>query len=225
MDHFWFLWALMFLYLLSPMLRKLFTGDKERNMTTIVFLLLMAICFCVNVSMGVNCLQPFETNVPQSLRIWSHLGYYWLGACLYRIVKSEDALRVGILSNKKLLVAMTVILWISMAFIQYGLCRIVMGITSPEYIFDSPAIILTNISIFICCIVMKENIVVSRGARLIQYSLGIYILHPFVIRVLEKILPWINMGWPLRWLILFVASMFTTAIMLKIPVLNKLIKL
>ena len=111
------------------------------------------------------------------------------------------------------------------AFIQYGLSRIIMNITSPEYLHDCPVIIILNACIFMSGIALNKNKLLNKVALLIKYTLGMYILHPFIIIVAQKIMPWIQMGWFLRWVILTVTSMTASAILLKIPYVNRLVKL
>lgn len=78
----WFLWGLVFLYLLSPLLRKLFDNAKARRITTISLMIISLAVFVANSVMSFNGLKPIESYVPQSMRMWTNLAYYWLGGNL-----------------------------------------------------------------------------------------------------------------------------------------------
>jgi len=81
MSLFWYFWALMLLYLITPGICWV------KNNSTLLYrgFLLFIICVCVIVS----CVdlagggEIFEKRVPQTFRLYSHLMYYCIGDWIY----------------------------------------------------------------------------------------------------------------------------------------------
>lgn len=160
---------------------------------------LFVICFgdfIGNAFMAFEGVQSFEPLITQSFRIWSHVTYYWIDGLVYGGIKNlgnSDYERIRRI-NGKVLVA--IILWVVGSIIQYEFSRVVMNVTSPEYMFTCPFMILINASVFALCYLIEIKSVSSRASMLIKYSLGIYIssIHPFIITVLQHFNQWDTIG-------------------------------
>ncbi len=95
-----------------------------------------------------------------------------------------------------------------------------------ESFYDSPLIIFTSISIFVFImknVKLKYNLYIE---QLSELTMGIYIIHPTVIKILKKIITYSNFFTNIIILILtIIISIIITSIINKIPKINKLIKL
>lgn len=135
---------------------------------------------------------------------------------------NSDYERIHGINGKVLAV---IILWVAGSVIQYGFSRVVMNVTSPEYMFTCPFMILINASIFVLCYLVEIKSVSSKASMLIKYSLGIYIIHPFIITILQHFNLWDNTGWFVHWGLLAIISTLITAIIIKVPYLNRIVRL
>lgn len=221
LGHFWYLWTLVFLTIFSPFLYKLLQEKKTERIMTSILLIVCIICHCVSLSLNEMGYSTIEMLVPQAFRIWSHLLYFWLGGVIYKY-RNECPQNI----NKNYLFIIFGGYSISVAFYQYVFCTRYLDMHSPENLFNSPIIILWICMFFVFIssfkIKEKEGLLIT---NLVLLSLGIYIIHPFIISGLRFLGWWEKDNWLVNFLALSTISTFLSYVIYKIPVLNRIIKI
>lgn len=221
--HFWYLWSLVFLTALSPFIYKVLASKRFCKPFMMALLL---VCFILSVAtLYENGKYHIEIHVPQAFRLWSHLLYFCLGGVLYRYGKKER-----IWEKRKehtgFVLFLLILFSVSAAFLQFKICYGT-AFLSPEYCFTNFIIILYNVFLFSFVISIKGT--GSPYPRALQAinadSLGIYILHPFLIGIFSRIGIW-NCSYPVfNFLLLAFTSVLAAECMRRIPYLSRLIKL
>ncbi|MBQ7358782.1 MAG: acyltransferase [Lachnospiraceae bacterium] len=228
--HVWFIPVLLGIYLLLPVLRTAFA--KKENCE--YFLLLFFIAGIV-----LPTLQLFE--LPGQIdRFLSHLrdnyfvgmitgyvGYFVLGHYLHSFVTFEWNRKKGVI-----VAALTVIAILA----TYAGCLMdsfKTGITSS--LFNTPFSINLAVGsqgIFLLAKHLGSKIQSQKALRVIRnfasYTLGIYLLHPFVINTFETItkvnyIPVYLISILLRWMVVIVVTFSIVFCVKKIPGIKKLI--
>lgn len=221
--HFWYLWSLVFLTAVSPFLYKVFASEKKCKA---FILTLLIICFILSMATVYDHGKYIaEIHIPQAFRLWSHLLYFCLGGVIYRYGRKE-AIRNLYRKHIVSVMIILVLLSISVAFVQFGICYGT-PFSSPEYCFSNLVIIFYNAVLFFSVISIKGG--GRTPSRILQAlnadSLGIYILHPFLMLVFNRIRVW-NFSYPIfNFLLLAFTSVLLAECMRRMPGFNRLIKL
>lgn len=218
--HFWYLWSLLFLLFFSPFLAKWLKDEKKVKWITGILLTICFVLSLLTIFMSLRGIPTIEDRVPQTLRLWSHITYYWLGAVIYKNIKSGN-----------LLLKLDYYKWICFiifslmaAVFQYVMCTKVLMRGSPENLFTNPIILLwiSIIFIIVCSLDLSEH------SKIIEFglvSMGMYILHPLIMLIFQYLGIWDSIYWFLRFVILLLGSSVLSWIMNKIPVVRRLIRL
>lgn len=220
LGHFWYLWALVFLYALSPILIKIFNNKRYRYIFLYVIISVCLIVHLCTVFLSLDGLKTIEQLVPQTFRIWSHLMYYYLGGVLFNEISSED-LRI-----KQEHRPIILLIAIGLSTFEYLICTQVLKLHSPENLFNSPVVMCVASLWFILFNTIDYNSSWTKLIeKLIPYSLGMYIIHPFIINIMSHFNLFLDKYWLINFLILSVGSFIASYIISKIKYLNKIIKL
>ena len=218
--QFWFFGAILLVYAITPFISGLTIKQK-----TIIWVL----CFCCGELLQLFSIyvgSPLQKNIIQTFRIWSWVQYFLLGGFMHTIRKYFTTVRTYIHM-------LMMILW-TIALLTYELYMGVYvlngnmeGAQYAEFFYDSCFEIIWLILIF--SFFMKVNL--SQKTKkyvsiFTPFVMGIYIVHPLILRI-------INHFWrvevPMDALYLFLGVLFVTlnvvVFMIKIPYLNKLIRL
>ena len=85
----WFMWAIIIMYLLSPILRKIINNDKLKNKFLLLLIFLSEIIYIINITVFNNNKMLICNIVPQILRLWTWITYYYIGMyiCNIKIIK------------------------------------------------------------------------------------------------------------------------------------------
>ena len=225
LSHFWYLWMLVIMYLIVPILLYL----RKKGMiawTNLVLLLLCVVMSSNTLLLGKN---GVESNIPQFLRIWTHVAYFWCGGIVYRLLKDTRQRKKikDVLKSHQLIFTLGISAFvISMAILQYKVLGLIIGLHSPEYLFSNPIIICYNVFIFLILVVLfqrkRKEYVFGIIVRLSKDGFGVYVLHMFIIIILTKVAP--GMNWLLRFITVTIISFITSDTIRKIPVIRKLIQ-
>lgn len=169
----WFLVAMIFTYLLSPLFH--FISNKNMHM----FLGVCAVLFVIEDIIFIENLiydYPFEMSILQSFRIWNWLFYFCIGGALYHI-------RTCCKPSIKVLMPIFACMLFANVLFQNHLRSIV---NSPlcEYFYSSVVTIVFCLILFYSILTIKINdsFVIKELSKLF---LPVYIYHPFVIETLN----------------------------------------
>ncbi|SET80156.1 Surface polysaccharide O-acyltransferase, integral membrane enzyme [Lacrimispora sphenoides] len=219
-GNFWFLGALVLLYLLLPILYKLFNQNKYSALK--VTLVLGLICISIDAISIHRFLLGKDTiskMVPQILRLWTWLFYFCLGGA---ILKYSTFIRS---SHFPSYTAMLIVTSIIAGPLQYLLVYRWYQYYSPEYAFDNLIVILWNSTIMFFFTSLNKNKVLSVIAKLAPYTLGIYIVHGMLIILLNAIGFFDYSLWYINVPFLFLGSLIITYTAQKIPFCKSFITL
>lgn len=165
-------------------------------------------------------MKTVEQIIPQPLRLFTHLMYFWIGGVLTKKLKEKK-----IVYNKDFTFIVGANL-IGVAVIEYLICNKVLMINSPENLFNSPVIMTLACAFFIVFYSINYSDKASNVIeKLIPYSLGMYIIHPYIIRIMNHYNLFLNEYWVINFVILSVCSLLISFVISKIKYLNRIIKL
>lgn len=219
--HFWYMGALILMYLAMPLL------DRLMKHSPVVYRNVLIGLGCFN---GVTDLILTITgnrilmSVPQSLRLHFWLFYAMLGGWIARNPEQIAKLR----SRLKLWHVLAA-LAVTIPYVRY-VGRLAYGSADLELFYGSFLVQLSGFLVFVYG--QGLNISETAGKQVVflgSLTMGIYIMHPFVLAVLNKFVPAFTEGSAamnlLFWLLTTIVCAIATMVVQKIPVLNRLLKL
>lgn len=214
-SNFWFLGALILVYLILPILYKLYHYSKYSPL--IITTILGSICVCVDILSMIlfyNGRETISHSIPQFLRLWTWLFYFCLGGILFNNLPKI---------KKNFSYTLRLVSVVSMSLIsgplQYFLVNLYYHYGSPEYAFDNIIIIIWNASIMIYfALLIPTNQIVKTGANFISLTLGIYIIHGLLIEAFKFLGIFSYTTWYINTLTLIIISSIITFIAKKIPI-------
>ena len=213
--HFWYMGALILLYLLMPLANCLFKYSVRVYRYILLFL-------CVaNSALNLSILMSgydFLSAIPQSLHIWFWLEYALLGGLLAR---DQDA-RAWICAR-----VTPVRMILAMVLMVAGI-QLLKGIRG-EMSYGFLPIQLASVAIFAGALKIRFGKNAQKLLWVSSLTMGIYIMHPFVLAVLNKFVPAFTQGGAVMnlafWLLTTAVCAVGTMIVQKIPGMNQLLKL
>lgn len=214
-DHMWYLYVLIGIYLVLPVLKPMF---KLQVRTIDVFLTIMLVFCSILPTVQRYCDFSFGFSLPITT---IYLFYFLLGGRL-RIRNV-----VGWISKPIIVVCCFMLVLIGFAYLEY-----VNGYVDLEFLsgYASPVIVVLSVSVFVLFHSKNEMLtkVYNWGKHLSNNSFGIYVFHMFWVNVLYKVLKFNPLEYniiiliPIMLLILGLSDV-TTILYRKIPVVGKYI--
>ena len=222
LAHLWFFWALIIIYIILPILYKFKIFDNKNKFRNVIILIL-SISVIIDIIfnyMYVKYNTNILENIPQCFRIWIWFLYFFMGGYYSRYIQNN-------ITIKKNIIITTILTIISFVY-QYQLFVKISFTINSEYIYGNLIIILWVISIF--NLLNSIKIEGYRFKRIIEYLsnyiMGIYILHPMIINILN--LSYHEKG-PLyaiaMWICAIVISLVCSIIISKIPKVKQFIRI
>ena len=222
LSIFWFFWALTLVYFFAIILNKILITKKR-------YIIFLTICLIVSVLFDtINNVIMLKDNfiimklIPQTFRVWLWLFYFYLGGYISNYVNNK---KINI-SKKKII--LLVLLSIGAVITQYLLYFKYTKFINSEYIYGNILIIFWCVCLF--NLILSLDIKSSKLSNVILYieknSIGIYVIHIFFVKLFDLTVH--NGGWILStiiWIGLFFVSLTISAIINKIPYLNKLVNI
>lgn len=219
--HFWYMGALILVYLYMPLVDKLYRRSEKGYLAVLLILGL------VNTGLDAAAILTKSHAVevlPQSLRIHFWYFYAMLGGWIARNPQA-----VSNLANKLRLWhigAAIAVFWSYMYATSYHVYNAVK-------IEASNGALIVQLTAFVLFVYSLKLTFSAKAERCIGFlgslTMGIYIMHPFVLAVLNKFIPAFTQGSGamnlLFWIATTVVSAIGTIVVLKFPVLNRLLKL
>lgn len=216
--QFWFLGALIIIYLLLPVISNLSDINKKRLLVGLggtAVLIQIA-------SMIIK--YPIQKNIIQTFRVWTWMFYFMLGGSI-KGKRVFENLTVQI--HGMVLAFCTMFLIGIQLFISMNVMAKVEGGFKAEFFYDSFLEMLWIIVGF--TLLLKIEIphkLICAITSISKMSMGVYIVHPLIIRILSKFIVGSTfVGASLLFGVTLLASMCTALIMKKIPLVKKLIEI
>lgn len=218
--QFWYLGALLIIYVLLPVLSKL--NQKSRRV-------LLLICGVISIVIQVASFlygEPVQKHVIQTFRIWTWLFYFLLGAEM-KTLKAWISAHISVVSHFLLCIGVTIII---IAFENYVGCKKILEITGAlhaEYFYDSPCEMFWIALIFSFLLRIDFSGSVSKYITgLASLTMGIYIVHPLILRITVKIIGNTSIFRSIvYWLVTTLCAVVITWIIKKLPFGECLIKI
>lgn len=219
--HFWYMGALILVYLYMPLADKLYRRSERGYLAVLLILGL------VNTGLDIAAILTKNHVVealPQNLRIHFWYFYAMLGGWIARNPQAVSNLA------KKLrlwhVCAALAAFWGYMYITGYH----IYGILKIE---ASNGALIVQLTAFVLFVYSLKLTFSAKAERCIGFlgslTMGIYIMHPFVLAVLNKFIPAFTQGSGtmnlLFWVATTIVSSIGTMVVQKIPVLNRLLKL
>ncbi|MGN0376489.1 MAG: acyltransferase [Suilimivivens sp.] len=213
--HFWFFGSLMIIYLILPLLHKIFKKAHLLHIITCLILMLICITFSLLSIYKGYSIQMF---IPQTLRLWTWLFFFLFGGLC-----ADAHIKVSIRLHAVLALMFTVISNIAQK--KFGLYLIHNRLADLFYDNITSLLFYTVLFTFLLRIPIK-----STTTRIISVltnlTMGIFIIHPILLAGINSFYtPLDTFSAILFWLCLTIASGATTYILLKIPYVRELVKL
>ncbi|MDO4987988.1 MAG: acyltransferase family protein [Synergistes sp.] len=221
--HLWYLYALVGLYPLLPIVGKWYC-NTDRSCLKFYIYVWVAVCAVMSAQDILNLFSSKAANIISLYNLsefTSYIGYFVLGAYLFES-KSQR-------SKRKICFAGILTFIISGALIvgcTYFLSHYLNEPSGVFYNYRSPLVIISSASLFTallsCTISDKYKFIVT---FLSDNSFGIYCIHAFILFIMAKIKfmfcenIWLNI--PITAIFVFCISLILTVIMRKIPYLHK----
>lgn len=218
--QFWFLGSLIIIYLFLPWLQKLYNNGKNYYKFFTLFLILL--CLAINIYNIYNCSLGngiIKNNVIQTYRIWTWLMYFCVGGSIHKNNLFEKI-------SKQLHLIIMILCVISTVLYEYFASLKLYNSLFAENFYDSIIVILTSTIIF----TFFRKVEIKRFKSIIfilsLLTMGVYIIHPSIINIIKHFYKmnnnYINI---LISIIVYFISLMVSYIILKIPKLNKTIKI
>jgi surface polysaccharide O-acyltransferase-like enzyme len=213
--HFWYFGALMIVYLFVPLLSK--HGENLKWVWVVSFgmgFLIQSVSYIVG--------TPLQSYLIQTFRLWTWIQYFVLGGLCGRVGGVSDW-NVTLRTHTVFLTAATAFVVIYQNIVGRQLLHNLYA----EYFYDSIFTVMWVVILFTW--IMRLNLssnLCNVIKKLSPLTLGIYIIHPLIIRVImhfwkiDSIL--ISL---IYFIVVFLASGLMAWIISRIPVVNKVIRL
>ena len=180
--QFWYLGALLIIYMLLPFLSKLSSRNKR---------ILLLTCGIISISIQIvsfKCGKPIQKYVTQTFRIWTWLFYFLLGGQI-KIIKAQISTYISIVSHFWICADYTVIV---ILFENYVGCKKILEAGEAlhaEYFYDSFCEMVWIVIVFSFLLRINLSKRCSKFVmELASLTMGIYIIHPMVLAITIKII-------------------------------------
>ncbi len=216
--QFWFLGALILIYIFLPLFQKLFNRTDKYKFFTILLVIVSSLIDLFNI-VNNNFFENdiIKNIIPQIFRIWTWLTYFFIGG----LIRKSDPLKK--LDNKKLIIITFILLLITILY-AYAFSNNLYSSLFAENLYDSFIVIATTFLIFNCFsrIQVSYKLITNIG----KLNMGVYIIHPTIIKIFKYFnLLYNNYLNIIFAFLIFVICIIITKIISKIPYLNRIIKI
>ncbi len=190
LSHFWFIWSLLILQILYPLLHKIFRNRKNALVMVAIGIIICFIVDLLNIIAVLNKKPIIETYVIQSLRLWTHLTYFLLGGLLGK-KGLLPAIKEDIPLYKHSII--TILLVFISIFYQQSMSSI--GFSSyAEVFYDNIIVMSANICLFSLLLrISINNEKICYFLREVSINtFGGYIIHMTVLFRVGQLMKWTN---------------------------------
>lgn len=218
--QFWYLGALLIIYVFLPVLSKL--NQRSRRV-------LLLICGVISIVIQVASFlhgEPVQKYVIKTFRIWTWLFYFLLGSEM-KTLKVWISDHISVVSHFLLCIGVTIII---IAFENYVGCKKILemsGALHAEYFYDSFCEMFWIALMFSFLLRIDFSGSVSKYITgLASLTMGVYIVHPLILGITVKIIGNTSIFRSIvYWLVTMLCAVVVTWIIKKLPFGQCLIKI
>ena len=216
--QFWFFGALIIIYLCLPILKK-FLNSKNKYLFILTLLVIIGLMFELT-----NYLVQFPVQfyIIQTFRLWTWFFYYILGGFLAQF--NLDILKKCFKSWMKVI---TVVLLFASPLILFVIAKDIHHNLFAEYFYDSILVKSVSLGTFLTVLTFDLNTDKNRWIiNLSNQTMGVFVTHTYIMKVWEKLVGFSFTGAHFLFVIFTLSiSFIVVGILLKIPYLNRIVKL
>ena len=216
--QFWFFGALILIYLCLPILKKFLKSKKRYLLILSVLVIIGLVVELTNILLQ----MPVQVYVIQTFRLWTWFFYYILGGFLAQFDK--EFIKNGF---KRWMKIVAVLLLLITPVILFFLAKTIYHNLFAEYFYDILFVKIVSLGVFLTILTLslkesKYKWIVS----LSNQTMGVFIVHTYVMKVLEKLLGFSYTGaYLLLPIFTLCISFFVISLLMKIPYFNRIVKL
>ena len=216
--QFWFFGALILIYLCLPILKK-FLNSKRSYLYILSLLISIGLIFELT---NIIIQTPLQSYVIQTFRLWTWFFYYILGGLIAQFDK--EFIKNGF---KRWMKIVAVLLLLITPVILFFLAKTIYHNLFAEYFYDILFVKIVSLGVFLTILTLslkesKYKWIVS----LSNQTMGVFIVHTYVMKVLEKLLGFSYTGAYLLFPIFTLCiSLIVVSLLMKIPYFNRIVKL
>ena len=216
--QFWFFGALILIYLSLPVLKTVINSKRKY---VYILSLLVAIGFIIELA-NIFLQMPIQTHVMQTFRLWTWFFYYLLGGYIAQF--NVDNLKYRFKSWMKII---SILLVLISPIILFFLAKNTYHNLFAEYFYDILFVKFTSLGIFLTIFSLSLH---ENGSKWIvslsNQTMGVFIIHTYVMKILEKLIDFSFAGAYL-WFSIFTLSIsfIVIGILMRIPYFNRIVKL
>jgi len=216
--QFWFFGALILIYLCLPILKK-FLNSKRSYLYILSLLISIGLIFeLANVVLQ----MPLQSYFIQTFRLWTWFFYYILGGLVAQFDK--EIIKKGF---KRWMKVVAVLLLLISPVILFFLAKTIYHNLFAEYFYDILFVKIVSLGFFLMVLTLSLEEDKSKWiVYLSNQTMGVFIVHTYVMKVLEKLLGFSYTGAYLLFPIsTLCVSLIVVSLLMKIPYFNRIVKL
>ena len=178
--QFWFFGALILIYLCLPILKK-FLNSKRSYLYILSLLISIGLIFELT---NIIIQTPLQSYVIQTFRLWTWFFYYILGGLIAQFDK--EFIKNGF---KRWMKIVAVLLLLITPVILFFLAKTIYHNLFAEYFYDILFVKIVSLGVFLTILTLslKES-KYKWIVFLSNQTMGVFIVHTYVMKVLEKLL-------------------------------------
>ena len=215
MSHFWYMGSLIIVYFFAFILSKCNLNEKQKRILWICLVVVSVGIQIVSLTLGYSV----QEKVIQTFRLWTYFQYFVLGGVMPAFIAWIGD-KISLYMHTALAILLGALLPV------YGLLNSRLN-PHAEYLYDDIVLMLGVILFF--SLVMRIKVpekVTLLIQKLIPYTMGVYIVHILVIKVLVHFITLDSFPSSCAvFIITLTLSFAVTFCISKVPVLCRLIKL
>ena len=216
--QFWFFGALILIYLCLPILRK-FLNSKRSFLYILSSLLTIGLIFeLANIILQ----MPLQSYVIQTFRLWTWLFYYILGGLVAQFDKD-------IIKNafKRWMKIVSILLVLISPVILFFIAKTIYHNLFAEYFYDILFVKIVSLGFFLTVLTLSLEENKSKWiVYLSNQTMGVFIVHTYIMKVIEKLLGFSYTGAYLLFPVFTLCvSLIVVSLLMKIPYFNRIVKL
>lgn len=216
--QFWFFGALILIYLCLPVLKK-FLNSKRSYLYILSLLISIGLIFELT---NIIIQTPLQSYVIQTFRLWTWFFYYILGGLIAQFDK--EFIKNGF---KRWMKIVAVLLLLITPVILFFLAKTIYHNLFAEYFYDILFVKIVSLGVFLT--ILTHSLKESKYKWIVSLSnqtMGVFIVHTYVMKVLEKLLGFSYTGAYLLFPIFTLCiSIIVVSLLMKIPYFNRIVKL
>ena len=215
--QFWFFGALILIYLCLPILRK-FLNSKRSFLYILSSLLTIGLIFeLANIILQI----PLQSYVIQTFRLWTWLFYYILGGLVAQFDKD-------IIKNafKRWMKIVSILLVLISPIILFFIAKTIYHNLFAEYFYDILFVKIVSLGFFLTVLTLSLEENKSKWiVYLSNQTMGVFIVHTYIMKVIEKLLGFSYTGAYLLFPVFTLCvSLIVVSLLMKIPYFNRIVK-